>query len=379
MKTRGIFLATLLFSLLPESASASLNGQEDYSVTRIVAISNNENVGNGSWANYSGYLFSPRIIFSAGHMKDHEDGGNFYVSPPNQKISSGMKVVKAVKVLYPSTYATKIYRDDFSIVILEKPLTEISKAPLITPELLGQAISTKIPMKVTGFGAYQDVCLELKVTPPCQFGGDRTSLVPRSTEMIPWNASEVRSKYNQFNPDIADHLFLTTAYKYGPCGGDSGGSTTVLLDGISYYVGTVPSGFWNAYACGQSPGGPGDTLGYTAPVYKFLDLITEAEKYVAEHPYIPPKADPSPISQPTPSPTKSTEGYSFQYLTDLAKKWSKASRKTDTANKQCTSARDKGFVFKNGKLVSLGFSETMIRNDLKTKAGYAACLKGFKK
>lgn len=379
MKIRGIFLATLLFSLLPASASASLNGQEDYSVTRIVAISNDENVGNAPWANYSGYLFSPRIIFSAGHIKDHENGNNLYVSPPNQKINSGMNVVKAAKVLYPSTYATKIYRDDFSIVILEKPLTEISEASLITPELMARAISAKIPMKVTGFGAYQDVCLELRVTSPCQFGSDRTSLVPRSTEMIPRSASEVKSKYNQFNPDITDHLFLTAAYKYGPCGGDSGGSTTVLLDGITYYVGTVPSGFWNAYACGQSPGSAGDTVGYTAPVYKFLELIAEAEKYVAEHPYTPPKANPSPTSQPTPTPTKSTERSSLQYLTDLAKEWSKASRKSDTSSKQCTSARDKGLVFKNGKLISLGISETMIRNDLKTKAGYAACLKGFKK
>jgi hypothetical protein len=372
-------LLSLLIGLSSTEANASLNGIEDYSEPRIVAISARQFISGVPWANYSGYLYSPRIVFSAGHIKDHDENSDLFVSQPNKKIASGMSTVKVVKVLFPETYKTKIYSDDFAILILEKPLADISPAPLITAELLSTAISSRIPMKEIGFGAYQDVCAELKVAAPCQFGGERTSLVPRSIEMTPWDAAGIKLKYNQYQAEIADHLFLTTTYKGGPCGGDSGGPTTVNINNQNYYVGTVATGFWNAYACGQSPGDVGDTVGYTAPVYKFLNLIAEAEKYVATHPLVTPKAEPTSVAKPIPNVTSSLSTTKYQYLIEIAKEWAKKSRKIDTATKQCSSARDKGLIYKNGKLTAIGVTAAIIRNDLKTKAGFSACLEGFKK
>jgi hypothetical protein len=286
-----------------------------------------------------------------------------------------MESVKSVKVFFPSTYKTKIYSDDFSIIVLEKPFAEITKATMISPELLAQAISAKTPMKIMGFGVYQDICDEQKKSAPCQFGSERTSLVPRSSLMIPWSASEIKEKYNRYQEEVADHLFMTSPYKGGPCGGDSGGSTTVAINGINYYVGTVPSGFWNAYACGQSDGSVGDTLGYTAPVYKFLDLIAVAEKYVADHPYVASQAAPTPKS----SPIGSVIGSDYSYIRKLAITWSAASKPSDGAQKQCAAARDKGFIYKNGKATSLGDKAPILRRDLKTSQGFKACLAGFKK
>jgi len=375
MKQRIIILLSIVTLLFPNTASASLNGKEDYSEPRIVAVSLSDKIGSGPWANGSGYLYSPRIVFSAGHMKDRNEFSQFYVSQPNQKLKDGMESAKSVKVLFPSTYKTKVYSDDFSIMILEKPLAQISNAPLISRELLAQVISSKTPMKITGFGVYQDICEEQKKSAPCQFGGDRTSLVPRSSEMIPWSSAEIKSKYNQYQKEVADHLFLTSPYKGGPCGGDSGGSTTVAINGINYYVGTVPSGFWNAYACGQSNGSVGDTLGYTAPVYKFLDLIAEAEKYVADHPYVASQAAPTSMS----SSNGSVIGTDYSYIRKLALAWAAASKPSDSAQKQCTTARDKGFIYKNGKATSLGKKAPTIRRDLKTSQGLKACLSGFKK
>jgi hypothetical protein len=286
MKKRAILIAMALI-LIPTPSSASLNGKEDYSEPRIMAVSLTEKIGSGPWANGSGYLYSPRIIFSAGHMKDQGGSAKFYFSQPNRKLVKGMSTVKAIKVFYPDTYNNKTFGDDFSIVVLERPLFQIEKAKLITPELLERAVTEKIPMNITGYGVYQDKCLQLKnPTPPCIGVRDKTSLVPRTSTMTPWSASEIRDKFNSYSEELADHLFMTAPSKGGPCGGDSGGSTTVEIDGINYYVGTVPSGFWNAYACGQSGGQPDrETLGYTAPVYKFLTLLATAEKYAAAHPY----------------------------------------------------------------------------------------------
>ena len=372
MRIRSVVAGVAILLLLPTMAYASLPGKEDFSEPRVVAVSLDSTIGLGPWANASGYLYSSRIVFSAGHLKDHTDSQQFYVAAPNSKLKNGAEVVAVEKVLYPDTYKTKIYKDDFAIFILEKPLASVSLARLITPELLAQAIADKAVMKVFGYGMYEDNCLKVKKSPPCQSDTDRTSLVPRSTTMTPWNAAEIQIKFNAYSEEIADHLYLTAPYKGGPCGGDSGGPTTVNLNGMSYYVGTVPSGFWNAYACGQSGGSADrDTLGYTAPVYKFLDLIAEAEKYVAEHPYVKPTAKPSPATVVTKN--------KYQYIADLAKRWAAGSAKSDSALKQCKSARDAGLIYKKGKAVTLGSKAAEIRRDLKTYPGFKACLDGFSK
>jgi hypothetical protein len=175
MSKRAILALAVAISLIPTAASASLDGKEDYSEPRIVAISSQQIISGGPWANYSGYLYSPRIIFSAGHIKDHDANNDLYVSQPNEKLEKGMPTVRVVKVIFPESYRTKIYADDFAILILEKPLANVPTAPLITPELLASAVSAKLPMKQIGFGIYQDVCAELKLPSPCQFGGDWTS------------------------------------------------------------------------------------------------------------------------------------------------------------------------------------------------------------
>ena len=365
MGRRISILVTAIILSITNSAHASLDGKEDYSVSRVVAVSTSEQVTSSPWVNGSGYLYSPRIVFSAGHLKDHNPSGIFYVSQPNKKIISGMESVKVVKAIYPSNYIQKIYSNDFAIFILEKPLAQVETAPLVTPEILSTAIASKSPMKIVGFGAFEDVCQLQKQTAPCPFGSERTSLVPRSIGMVPSNASEVERKFHQSDERIADHLFLTGPHKSGPCGGDSGGPTIATVNGTDYYVGTVPTGFWNAYACGQSPGYEGETIGWTAPVYKFVDLIAEAEKFVSEHPYAAPKI--------SPFPTKAQ----LKDVVELAKKWALTSRSTDTPSKQCRSARDKGLIYKSGKPIPLGSKAQSIRAILKTTSGFQACLDGF--
>jgi hypothetical protein len=379
-KRLTILIATLVVAI-PNTASASLNGKEDFSEPRVVAVSTSSTIYAIPWANASGYLYSPRIVFSAGHLKDNNEFTQLYVSPPNQELRDGLKATKVIKKFFPATYRTKIYKDDFAILILEKPLLDIAPAPLITRQLLAQAIAEKVPMKQIGFGAYLDNCPQTKVKSKCPYSNGSTSLVPRSIEMIPRSASEVKERYNAYQAEIADHLFLTAPYKEGPCGGDSGGPTTASIKGVNYYVATVATGFWNAYACGQSGGSVGDSLGYTAPVFKFLDLIAEAEKYVAEHPYIPGKVGKSSTPRATASaaPTKPSVAAQYKYIFTLAKQWAKTSKPGDTALKQCTSARDKGLIYKNGKATPIVTGNTNLRRDLNRYPGFNACLSGFSK
>jgi hypothetical protein len=359
----AILVAVSIFSI-PTIASASFNGKEDFSEPRVLAVSTSSKIDSSPWANASGYLYAPRIVFTAGHLKDNNEFSQLYVSPPNQKLRDGLQAIKVIKKYFPNTYKTRVFKDDFAIFILEKPLLNVSSASLITPELLTQAIAAKTPMKQIGFGAYE-------------VGGARTSSAPRSIEMTPWDAAGIKSKYNQYQAEVADHLFLTAAYKGGPCGGDSGGPTTVLINGVDYYVGTVATGFWNAYACGQSGGTVGDTVGYTAPVFKFFELIAEAEKYVAEHPFVAAKATTSPKATVAAKPSAPNVSSQYQYILKLAQGWANTSRTSDTALKQCSSARDKGVIYKNGKATPIGATKTNLRRDLKRYPGFSACLAGF--
>ena len=379
MKSKLFIMVAVFLAVSQNVAIASLNGKEDFSEPRIVAVSTSSTIYSIPWANASGYLYSSRIVFSAGHLKDNNEETQLYVAPPNQKLRDGLQSVKVIKKFFPSTYKTKIFKDDFAILILEKPIASFAPAKLISPELLAQAIKDKAPMKNIGYGAYLDMCPTSKAKSQCQFANGSTSLVPRSVEMTPWSAEEIKSKYNAYSADIADHLFLTAPYKEGPCGGDSGGPTTVSIKGIDYYVATVASGSWNGYACGQSGGTVGDTLSYTAPVFKFINLIKEAEKYVAAHPYIEMKASVSPKASASPTPTKPHVPNDYQYIYVLAKKWAASSKPGDTAIKQCSSARDKGAVVLNGKLTSLGAQGEALRNDLNRYPGFNACLSGFLK
>jgi len=270
--------------LAPLQASASLNGKVDFSEPRIVAVIAGRDGNYALSANASGYLFSPRIVFSAGHLKDNPSNKEFYVSEPNRELKAGINVVKVQKVFYPKTYKSKVYRDDFSIMVLEKAIARVSSAPLISENLLLKAMNERLPMKITGYGVYQDICKLQNKSAPCRTNNDVTSKKPRSIMMDPYSADEIKEKFGPFDEQIADHLFLVTKPTQGPCPGDSGGSTTVAIDGISYYVGTVPAGFWSSYTCGYDTPTGGETIGYTAPVYKFLNLLREAESYAKLHP-----------------------------------------------------------------------------------------------
>jgi hypothetical protein len=66
------------------------------------------------------------------------------------------------------------------------------------------------------------------------------------------------------------------------CGGDSGGSLTSTYNGEILYLANIGTAD-RIYACGQSRifDGRGG-INYSQPIYKYLDLIKEAEAFVAE-------------------------------------------------------------------------------------------------
>jgi hypothetical protein len=65
------------------------------------------------------------------------------------------------------------------------------------------------------------------------------------------------------------------------CGGDSGGSLTTTSNGNIMYLANIGTAD-RIYACGQSPSFDGKGgINYSQPIYRYLDLIKEAETFVA--------------------------------------------------------------------------------------------------
>jgi hypothetical protein len=80
--------------------------------------------------------------------------------------------------------------------------------------------------------------------------------------------------------EMANERFISNAKG---CPGDSGGPITTIYKGERIYLGMGLGGNEN-YACGAggSLGNKPNSYGHFSPVYKHLDLIKEAEAFVAQ-------------------------------------------------------------------------------------------------
>lgn len=282
MRRAIVLCAVALIAITAPTAQGSMNSKIDFSNPRIAAVFVGSKENHTAVANASAYFYSPRIVFSAGHLDSTARFSTLYVGQPNKKLSQSMKYAKVIKTYFPKSFDKSAYSDDFAIFVLDKPLLNLGKADLITEEKLQRIITEKIPVKILGYGVYKDACKLFNQKPRCNVDGAGTSATPRSIVMKPVSYSSLKTTFGDL-PNLSkvkDHLFVESDFYTGPCPGDSGGSSTATLDGVNYYLGTTPAGFWGGYSCGQTSE-KSDTLAYSAPVYKFLDLIKQAEKFVA--------------------------------------------------------------------------------------------------
>ena len=311
----AMFLFFEVFS--PANLSAAQNGTIDYSHSRILAIGFSSKTAPEPVANGSGYLYAPRIVLTAGHFQEWPKDAKIFAFQNNSQLTSKTAYSQVIKAFYPDSYVSKSNSNDFAIFVLEKPLAQVLDARLITPEIFKSLIDAKTPLNVTGYGVYEDVCKLLNQKPRCDMSSNlvHTSLEPRNIQMTPITQAEILRKYGNGFPDILkleDHLFMQSNYETSPCPGDSGGATTVSVDGAEYYVGTTPAGFWSGYNCGATPdGGLQETIGYTAPVFKFLDLIKEAQDFVKANPIVSPTPTPTPSLTSKPGVKINTSTKSF--------------------------------------------------------------------
>jgi hypothetical protein len=277
----------LLFSSF--SAQASLPGIEDYSNERILPLLISP---TSTRADGSGFLYSSRIVFTSAHtavtfnakgeMVDFRS--ELSVGKPNSNVTNSGPGVRVIKRFAAPGYIADKEGDtnDFAILVLERDLIQIEPAQLMTPEIEKELVAKKAIVKMHGYGNYVDLCGPNE-NPPCSTGRLSSSSVPRSAEATLHTASD----FAQLIPRpiasrFVNELLFFSPEKTGMCAGDSGGSLTTTYNGKLLYLSNIGTGAFT-YGCGMGGGYDGKGgFQHSPQIYKQLDLIKQAEKFVAE-------------------------------------------------------------------------------------------------
>jgi hypothetical protein len=349
MKFRAAATVILLcLSAMTYPAMAGYNAEIDLSNPRIVPIYTNNidaKPNAGRQASYSGFLYSSRIVFSAAHSEYQFDGQgnkvNFgskfaYVGVPNSTAGDYNGLVKIEK-----RYVAKNYRfdgatlDDFAVYVLEEDLIPAPPVKLLTPELEVEIRESRTPIKMHGYGEYKDRC-DPNEKLPCSSKYEKT-YQPRSLSTILLTLEDAEAVVGYKRPQLANHLTMNNGKAGFGCGGDSGGSITSTYKNEFIYLATTPNGM-NAYSCGATGYHDGKGgINYASPVYKHLDIIKEAEDYVAAA--LAQEALAKAKAVPTPSPTTSPSANPSASPKPLTKPIAASKKKTITCTKGKTTAK----------------------------------------
>ena len=327
MKFRIAAVALVLCApTFTQSANASYNGVIDYSNTRIVPIFRDVNQNYPSW---SGYVYSSRIIFTAGHseLTVKENGERIdlsglpaFVGLPNSKSSKDLKKVPVVKrYLSTSMRYEGGTMGDFAIYVLGEDIGDFKPAKLGTLEIQKELEAERAFVEITGYGEYRDRCKDGDQL-PCSVEQPATSQEPRKLIVQVRQYDDFQGLVGYERPQVKGNLLTWGGGKISPCSGDSGGSVTTTYKSEEIYLSVTPNGM-NGYACGAAGYYDGrGGIGYASPIQAHLDILKEAEDFVAaalakeaiEKEKVKPiptssaSASPAPVAKPIPAPKKST-------------------------------------------------------------------------
>ena len=285
--TTFIFAMSCLL-LYSNTSYASYESVPDYSNGRVVPLMSSPNDLN---SNGSGFLYSSRIVFTSGHTafsfnsngERQEFRPNLAVGKPNANITtigSGVRVIKRISApKYLGNDSPDLH--DFAILILESDLIPAEPVQLLTPEIEQILLEKRAEVKIHGYGNTVDLC-GLGESLPCKTNRFKVSEVPRSITATLRPATDFPTLVGYQVPKrLSEQLLFFTPGKSSMCGGDSGGSLTTTFNGNIMYLANIGTAD-GIYACGQTRSFDGKGgINYSQPIYRYLDLIKEAEIFVA--------------------------------------------------------------------------------------------------
>ena len=298
---RKVTLALLMMSALIISSTpisqAGLNAPVNLDNPRAVPIFGQQGPTEVNlMAGWSGYLYSPRIVFSAAHShyRFEANGDRILNEPkyitvgkPNSSVKSTEGRAKVIKTFVGDYKKSSMGgQNDFIVLVLDRDLASISAAKLMTAEDEAELVNARAEVVFHGYGEYRDRCDPGQKNPCAEDRNNpnkspselprimRSNLAPKSD--FPWLQGQQLT-------DVAKETLLTNL---SSCPGDSGSGMTTTYKGEVFYVGQAFSSGMNFYACGASNAPANEKhpreIAVFSPIYKHLDLIKQAKDFLAK-------------------------------------------------------------------------------------------------
>lgn len=246
----------------------------------------------------TGFLYDDRIIFVQGHsiiVDGKAKPLSFYnVAPPGTKAVRGKDTFRVVKMYTPKDYKERnistdwARANDFGILILDRPIKNVAKAKLATKDQIDEMVATGARVNMGGYGyqSYKDRLSRKNIygISPKKGSWNFAPLDVIEPSLKTVMVAEKQSGKGAL-PDYL-HYFLLAPYG-GPslCDGDSGAGFYVedKIKKEITYLGT-PGAMVGIPNCEAKPQIPNfiPLIGIN-PVYRYTDLIKQAEAWVAKH------------------------------------------------------------------------------------------------
>jgi secreted trypsin-like serine protease len=285
------FLSLLIASLLclnslAHPSAAMENGQDAPVGGRAVPIIQ---AGLGMFC--TGFLYTERIVLTAGHCLFNEITKQPFqqvsVGAPGETYTSTSKRIRAIETFSSPKWGVADDNNfnptgEFGIYVLAEPFPVSGKSIIASKEQIQSFLNKGTKISNIGYGR-QSVNDDYRGLPSRSPKFGEFPLVPmeivnQELEGV-WRFLGKRKNYN-----MQIHV-LQVPNGPSTCSGDSGGPFFVM-DGPDYiYLGPLSNGIGGIPNCSGKPwASPNMYMGSVA-AYDYLDLITHAEKYVADNPY----------------------------------------------------------------------------------------------
>lgn len=280
-------ILTLSFSQTLFSANAMENGFDAPQDGRTVSIST-ESIGIVC----TGFLYTERIVLTAGHClfngQTKERLTNSKIGIPNETFSWESKKISALKSFLPSNWTWTDENNfnpqgEFGIYVLSEPIPVKGKVTIASKKQINDYLSQGILITNVAYG---------KQNPEQNWSG-YPSRSPKFAQFPLVGYETVKLEVDQalrfegtnrrYNMTI--HLLQVPG---GPstCGGDSGSPFYVKEGEDFVYLGPLSNGIGGIPNCSGSPWKGNKMYIGAVEGNDYLSLIAEAEKFVADNPFV---------------------------------------------------------------------------------------------
>ena len=280
----SILSLSLSSSLL--SANAMENGFDAPPDGRTVSIST---VSSGIVC--TGFLYTDRIVLTAGHClfngRTKERLTNSEIGIPNDTFSRDSKKISVSKSFLASNWAWSDEHNfnpqgEFGIYVLNEPVQVTGKVIIASKNQINDYLSRGILITNVAYG---------KQTPEQNWSG-YPSRSPKFAQFPLVAYETVKTKVDQALKIEGKSKYNMTIHVLqvpgGPstCGGDSGSPFYVKEGEDFVYLGPLSNGIGGIPNCSGNPWKDNKMYSGGVEANDYLGLIAEAEKYVADNPYI---------------------------------------------------------------------------------------------